>query len=302
MFHHNSNDKSFDCTDDLACAQIRKCSGKIIHFDIQINGYSQSWNATKLQSVATHEFGHALGLSHCRSTHTKAECAKKRGPGHSDPPDTAVMHTYANNETTLQPDDIAGIQSLYGPRSTYMEHFGSHTCAVKNRNVYCWGRNDFGQLGDGTTDDKNHAVYVDIGTDIISVAVGVYHTCAVKIEHDVSTVHCWGRNDFGQLGDGTTADRNYVVYLQDSLLFSDIDNRNIISIAVGSYHNCIVHATINDNAISCWGRNDIGQLGDKRLVDIGYPKLTVRSRLRSSVVTGINPILDIQIGSYVYGP
>ena len=126
------------------------------------------------------------------------------------------------------------------PLPPTMEHFGSHTCAVKNRNVYCWGRNDFGQLGDGSKElYKDHVVAPVISSDLydIPIAVGPYHTCTAK-------------------------ERN----------------------------------------IHCWGRNDHGQLGDKRLVDIGYPKLTVRSRLISSVVTGINPILDIQIGSYVYGP
>lgn len=87
-----------------------------------------------------------------------------------------------------------------------------HACALKNDGtVWCWGWNQYGQLGDGTTGDANNmrrkAVQVKQGagnlTDVkaISASGGGTHTCALKTN---STVWCWGDDAAGQLGDGTT--------------------------------------------------------------------------------------------------
>jgi hypothetical protein len=75
---------------------------------------------------------------------------------------------------------------------------GYHTCAVKtDGSLWCWGRNDYGQLGDGTYADRNTPV--QIMTGVSSVALGYSHTCAVKTD---GSLWCWGYNYYGQLGDG----------------------------------------------------------------------------------------------------
>ncbi|MBI4705937.1 MAG: RCC1 repeat-containing protein, partial [Deltaproteobacteria bacterium] len=81
-----------------------------------------------------------------------------------------------------------------------------YTCAVKaDGTLWCWGYNYYGQLGDGTTQDKSLPVEVKaLGKTVAAVAVGERHTCAVKTG---GTLWCWGYNGTGQLGDGTTQDK-----------------------------------------------------------------------------------------------
>ena len=70
-----------------------------------------------------------------------------------------------------------------------------------------WGANSYGQLGDGTKTNRNIPTPIDLGSDIhaTQIELGSYHTCAITNENKVM---CWGRNNLGQLGDGTWTDRS----------------------------------------------------------------------------------------------
>lgn len=80
---------------------------------------------------------------------------------------------------------------------------------LNNGGVKCWGFNDFGQLGDGTTTDRDAppATSIDLGSGRTakSIAVGPAHVCAVL---DDDTLKCWGNNGGGRLGYGDTTNRN----------------------------------------------------------------------------------------------
>ena len=79
-----------------------------------------------------------------------------------------------------------------------------HTCArLRSGQVRCWGRNEFGQLGDGSTLDKSTPVAVAGVTDAVEIAAGGGHSCARLSTGELT---CWGFNRSGQLGDGTTMD------------------------------------------------------------------------------------------------
>lgn len=128
---------------------------------------------------------------------------------------------------------------------------GWHTCVVTGQGgVKCWGDNRKGQLGDGTTVMRLTPVDVSgLGRGISAVAAGVWHTCALTTS---GGVRCWGFNDDGQLGDGSTSGRltpGPVVGLESG----------VIAIAAGSDHTC---ALTNAGAVKCWGKNSFGALGD----------------------------------------
>jgi len=125
-----------------------------------------------------------------------------------------------------------------------------HTCALlSSGEVKCWGRNNNGQLGDGGSGEFSLAVTVSGIRDAVAISAGNYHTCAVLLS---GQVQCWGQNYRGQLGDGVT--RGFSTM---PVPVAGIDDA--VAIAGGNYHSC---AVLGHGQVWCWGRNDLGQLGD----------------------------------------
>jgi alpha-tubulin suppressor-like RCC1 family protein len=82
----------------------------------------------------------------------------------------------------------------------------SHTCALMTTGgVRCWGRNDSGQLSDGTTTDLSAPPTTNVLGGVQAIAAGSEHTCTLMT---TGGVRCWGNNDGGQLGDGTMIGRS----------------------------------------------------------------------------------------------
>ena len=135
-----------------------------------------------------------------------------------------------------------------------------HTCAIlDNGDLKCWGSDARGQLGDGGTiiaNDKEEApstTAIDLGTGRTAVAVstGTAHTCALLDNGDLK---CWGRDDFGQVGDGGSNTD------QTSPRAIDLGTgRTAVAVSAGGYHTC---AILDNGDLKCWGSDNYGMLGD----------------------------------------
>ena len=124
-----------------------------------------------------------------------------------------------------------------------------HTCGLTvTGNAYCWGFNDFGQLGDGSTTGSLTPVLVSGGIRFSSINTKGGHTCGVTSMGDA---YCWGENFRGQLGDGTTINRLTPVLVSGGLSFASVST---------AYSETCGVTTAGD--AYCWGENFHGQLGD----------------------------------------
>lgn len=154
------------------------------------------------------------------------------------------------------------VNGLAGVNVTAVAGSESHTCAlVADGSVRCWGQNNRGQLGDGSTTNRTTPVMVTglAGLVATAVAVGSGHSCA-RISD--GTLRCWGQNLYGQVGDGTTTDRSTPVQVEG------LAGLNVTAVAAGGSHTC---ARTSDGVMRCWGGNSSGQLGDGTNSDRSTP-------------------------------
>ena len=135
---------------------------------------------------------------------------------------------------------------------------GDHTCALlEDATIRCWGRNDAGQLGDGTTNDAAAPVSVLDLQGVAQVATGRRHTCALL---RIGTIACWGDNGRHQLASGTTEGS-----ARPKMVVGLVGAREIVAAGDGT---C---ARLEGGYVRCWGKNDAGQLGDGSTVEHTVP-------------------------------
>ena len=145
-----------------------------------------------------------------------------------------------------------------------------HSCALQARGtVQCWGSNQFGQLGNNSSATGANGVpqLVQGIVDAVAIGAGQFHTCAVLVG---GTVRCWGRNDSGQLGDGTRIDR------RASVVVGGVAAGAAVGVVAGRTYSCILRAT---GGVQCWGANSRGELGDTTFVDRLAPVFVQRAIL-----------------------
>ena len=123
-----------------------------------------------------------------------------------------------------------------------------HSCIVNNLSqVWCWGQNHVGQLGDGTTTQRTTPTRTSLVTAASKIDLGFYHSCAID---DRSDLYCWGWNRFGELGLGHTSR----IYVPTKVTAVD----DVVQVSAGYHFTILVDG--NGNIMSM-GRNHVSQLG-----------------------------------------
>jgi alpha-tubulin suppressor-like RCC1 family protein len=125
----------------------------------------------------------------------------------------------------------------------------SHSCVLREGELFCFGQNDHGQLGDGTTTNRHRAVRVGTARDWSQVVAGNAHTCGRR----GGALYCWGKDDeYGQLGNGEDSELHFLTPQRVGT------GEDWGTLAAGGEHTC----AIRQGALYCWGQNSVGQLGD----------------------------------------
>ena len=128
-----------------------------------------------------------------------------------------------------------------------------HTCGIQTGgSLWCWGYNNSGQIGDATTTDRSVPTAISGGGVWKQVSVNGdairHHTCAIKSD---DTLWCWGNNNSGRLGDGTSTNRNIPTAISGGGTWKKV--------SLGESYTCAIKS---DDTLWCWGNNTFSQLAD----------------------------------------
>src|SRR5581483_9088753 len=121
---------------------------------------------------------------------------------------------------------------LAGVTLTKISLGSGHACALSSTgDVYCWGKNSYGEIGDATTTGRPSPVLVSGGLTFTDLGVGGYDSCGVSS----GRAYCWGYNGTGEVGDATTTNRLVPTAVDTSGVLSGL---TIVGVAHGQGHGC----------------------------------------------------------------
>lgn len=191
------------------------------------------------------------------------------GPPRTSGPRAPTTRPAATPTPTARPAPVDPIVDL-ASRS-------EHTCALrKSGTVLCWGRNDYGQLGNGGQRDSARLVKVEGLVDATAIATGHDFGCALRRG---GSVVCWGNNFDGQLGDGRGA-RSGAMSLRATRVTG---LQEAVEIGTGEYHACALE---RGGTVKCWGNGDDGQIGSD----------TQRAFATPRSISPLSPVAGLAVG------
>ncbi len=237
-------------------------------------GYTD-WKQIKVESSSRHVCGtRASGKAYCWGSNANGELG-----------DNSLVQKTSPSEVFGNYNDwmYAGAQGII-------------SCGIRSKTgtygeAYCWGRNHTGNIGNGTWTQSQIPVLVSGGfTDWTVISGNADFTCGLR---RTGQAYCWGKNDYGQLGQGNTSDYNTPQEITGA--YTDWSY-----IAAGSWHTCGIRTT--GNKLYCWGSNWEGSVGDNTAVDRSSPVEVVglANANWSRVATGNSSSCGMKITGEVY--
>jgi alpha-tubulin suppressor-like RCC1 family protein len=215
-------------------------------------------NTDQKSSVPVQEARRAINWESVTAGHEYSAAIRSDGTlwtwGHNDYGQLGYSTATAHTEEAAQ---VVGLES--DTDWAMVASGGWHTAAIKDDGtLWLWGRNEFGQLGNGSADDNVHTTPYEVsagdGFHWVSVSVSDNDTAAIKVsDTNITnrTLWTWGWNDSGQLGVGSNIDHHTPV--QEATLATNWD-----SVSVSDYHMVAVKT---NGELWAWGMNLYGQLG-----------------------------------------
>lgn len=186
---------------------------------------------------------------------------------------------------------------LQGRIDTEIAVGDSFACTISSNEVYCWGANSLGELGNGTTTDSRYPVKVDHSTGLagktLTEIVATESTACVVASGEV---YCWGESNYGQLGigvRGTTRTRPVRVDVIGASRGLPVTK---ISTTPQARHICAIASA----RAYCWGGNQNGEIGNRQYLSSGVLVPTAVSTTGTDGL-GSRTVTDISAGGYEYG-
>lgn len=259
--HHScalSSDGLMYCWGYNAAGQLGSGNTTDSSVPVQVGGALAGLTITDIGGTNNASCAIAGGKIYCWGTNSSGVTGRNTTSGSTLTP---TLVTASNTSTTLPTNYTATKLSTSGSRSKTM-------CAISSGKAYCWGANDNGSIGNGTSGVGTQVLVPTKVTDTgvlsgktvtaisqdgyVSAASGGFpHVCAIAS----GSVYCWGDNNSGQLGDNSTTDRSVPVAVVTTGVLS---GKTIEDLQAGLNHTCV---RANSGAY-CWGSNGSGQLGD----------------------------------------
>ncbi|MGO3702061.1 MAG: RCC1 domain-containing protein [Candidatus Saccharimonadales bacterium] len=170
-----------------------------------------------------------------------------------------------NNSTTSSavPVAVSAGSELGSKTITQISAGNVHSTAVaSDGGAYAWGRNNHGQLGDGTNTDRSVPTFIFGAQTLVQVVAGDFHTVALDA---TGYTYAWGYNAQGQVGNNTTTSRN--TYANISFQGA-LTGKTIVKVAAGYYHSMAIDS---DGNTYSWGMNNNGQVGNNSTTNTPTP-------------------------------